>query len=53
MSEPLMDPTIDHETWWKNQDKRGLEGLDFTEYGDPQNRTGTCLVCDRMYACEC
>ncbi len=43
----------DYETWKKDRDLRALEGFDFTEYGDPQNRTGECFFCGRMYACEC
>ena len=40
-------------TGWTEADKDALWGWDFTEYGDPQNRTGACFFCDRMYACEC
>jgi len=53
MTDPIIDPTIDHETWWKKREKALLERDDFTEYGDPELRTGECFFCGRMYACEC
>ncbi len=52
-TKPLLPLDGDSTEWWAKRQRQELAGWDFTEYGDPQNRTGTCFYCDRMYGCEC